>query len=90
MSECKAVLYLREMQHGGDETLSVLAKVVLSVISDVRENHLTKTDTACLVMLIGELAGGGGKKLLDYLVEGTPDCDICAALAKELRLHERP
>lgn len=86
-SECTTIQYLQRLSAPATP-LAEAASASLNIISDVREFKMTALDIACLHDLVDAIISEGHERLLAHLLEGMPDCDICAALAQRMAAHK--
>lgn len=87
---CKLTRFLQELHNGAEERravgLSFVAQSALNIIADIREERMTAQDVACLSDLVAEIQHEGYAGLSIYLKEDAPECEICNAVAKHLKL----
>lgn len=85
--ECNTIRYLRQLvlqQDPNDPGLAKAAAATLNIISDITEYSMTDYDIEALHDIVDELAKSGHQIILTHLVQGAPDCRICAALAHKI------
>jgi hypothetical protein len=88
MSECATIEYLQRLSSPATPVAHA-ASASLNIIADVREFEMTATDLKCLHDLVDAIVQEGHGILLSHLLESTPDCAICAALAQRMATHQR-
>jgi len=84
MIECATAALLRKSTTSSNQSQSVAAKGALSIIADMNEYKITRTDVDCLSTLLELLIWLGDQSLADHLGNGEADCAICSALKAEI------
>ena len=84
MIECATTALLRKATTSSDQSQSVAAKSALSIIADMNEYKITRTDVDCLSTLLELLIWLGDQSLAGHLSDGEADCAICSALKTEI------
>jgi hypothetical protein len=90
LPECKLVALLRQIENSshdaGGKGLAFVAKAAINIIEDISANYTAPSDIACLSDLLKEFAREGHGEALTYIRDGSPDCEICNALGRHLKL----
>ena len=80
MDHCSTIDHLLEITNGTDHLLAKAAKSALGIIADVKENGPSGFDLEALHAILDGVYAASVHSLFDHLLEGSPDCEICAAI----------
>lgn len=81
---CATIDHLKRLLTSQDSALSSCAKHALAIISDVQEEGLKRADASCLQDMLEMLYLESNAPLYEHLLDGAPDCPICAAIRARL------
>lgn len=81
---CATIDHLQNLLASPDSALSSCAKYALAIITDVQDAGLKRADAPCLHDMLEMLYLESNASLYEHLLDGAPDCPICAAIQKRL------
>jgi hypothetical protein len=84
MSQCATIKHLHRMTEDNESLLAAAAKHAEMIISDIQEEGMTGLDIEMLHSILEPIFDESGASLFEHLIEGAPDCDICAAIKKRI------
>ena len=80
MNHCATIKHLTSIANGSDHLLAQAAESALGIITDIQENGVKRFDLETLHTILDCVYTESTHSLVDHLIEGSPDCEICAAI----------
>ncbi len=85
---CRVIAHLMDIASGreaADKHMKGVAVSALAIVEDMEEDGITDSGLEYFILLADGVLRMGNESLSVYIQDGTPDCEICAALIKRMR-----